>query len=69
MPGASVPAGAEVVAVVVAVLDEVVDVVEDVLLSSPLSPPPQAVSVVAITAAAIPAVTEKRRKMKRSFMV
>jgi hypothetical protein len=45
------------VTVVVAELD----VVEDVLLSPPLPPPPHAVSVVATTAAAIPAVTEKRR--------
>jgi hypothetical protein len=49
------------VTVVVAELDVVLDVVEDVLLSSPLSPPPHAVSVVATPAAAIPAVTEKRR--------
>ena len=47
----------------------VVVVVEDVLLSSPLSPPPQADSVRAIAAAAIPVVTEKRRKIKRSVMV
>jgi hypothetical protein len=55
--------------VVVDVLDEVLDVVSDVLLSSPLSsPPPHAVSVSAIAAAAIPVVTEKRRKIKRSVM-
>jgi hypothetical protein len=58
-----------VVAVADALLDVVLDVVDDVLLSPPLSPPPQAVSVVATTAAAIPAVTENRRKIKRSVMV
>ena len=48
----------------------VVDVVSDVLVSSPLSsPPPHAVSVNATAAAAIPVVTEKRRKIKRSVMV
>jgi hypothetical protein len=57
------------VAVVVAASLEVVDVVEDVLLSSPLSPPPQAVSVNATAAAAMPVVTDKRRKIKRSVMV
>lgn len=61
------PAGLETV--VVMLLDVVLDVVEDVLLSLPLSPPPHAVSVVATTAAAIPAVTEKRRRIKRSVMV
>jgi hypothetical protein len=62
-----VPAGADV-AVVVAVVVEVV-VVDDVLLSLPLSPPPHAVSVVATRAAAIPAVTEKRRNIKWSVKV
>lgn len=72
-PGAGAPvpgAGAGVVAVVAAGLDVVVDVVSDVLVSSPLSsPPPHAVSVNATAAAAIPVVTEKRRKIKRSVMV
>ena len=68
-PGAPVPgAGAGVVAVV-AGLDVVLDVDDDVLLSSPLSsPPPQAVSVNATAAAAMPVVTEKRRKLKRSVI-
>ena len=47
----------------------VVEVVDDVLVSSPLSPPPHAVSVVAITAAAMAAVTEKGREIKPSVMV
>ena len=70
-PGAPVPgAGAGVMGVVVAAgLDVVLDVVDDVLLSSPLSsPPPQAVSVNATAAAAMPVVTEKRRKLKRSVI-
>src|SRR4051794_3848709 len=67
-PGAPVP-GAGVAADGV-VIDVVVVVVEDVLLSSPLSsPPPQADSVKLMAAAAIPVVTEKRRKVKRSVMV
>ena len=68
--GAPVPgAGAGVVAVVAAGLDVVVDVVSEVLLSSPLSsPPPHAVSVNASAAAAMPVVTEKRRKIMRSVM-
>jgi len=57
------------VAVVVAVVVVVVVVVEDVVLSFPLFPPPHAVSVVATRAAAIPVVTEIRRKIKRSVMV
>jgi len=69
VPGASVPAGAEVVTVVVSVLDEVVDVVEDVLLSPPLSPPPQpTVSALAMAAAAMPAVTDRRRDVRLWIM-
>ena len=66
VPGAG--AGAGVVAVDVA-LDVVLEVVDDVVLSSSLSsPPPQAVSVNANAAAAMPVVTEKRRKIMRSVI-
>jgi hypothetical protein len=54
---------------VVAGLDVVLDVVVDVLVSSPpSSPPPHAVSVNANAAAAMPVVTEKRRKIMRSVI-
>jgi hypothetical protein len=67
VPGA--PVAGAVGETLVVTLVVVLVVVEEVLLSLPLSPPPHAVSVQATAAAAIPAVTEKRRKINRSVIV